>query len=163
MARVARTGRATTMRFADRRTAGEELAPLVAQALAGSGGSAPGGGTLLLGVTPGGVPVAAEVARRLGVEVIELPIDRTDSGVDVRLPVEMAGRTVVVVDDGVETGTAAAAVATALRAAGVARSVLAVPVCPRDVEATLLSRYDEIVAVVRPLGRRALRWHYVTF
>ena len=69
---------------------------------------------------------------------------------------------VVVIDDGVETGTAAAAAAEVLRDAGARRLTLAVPVCPRDAEVGLLDRYDDVVAVVRPLVRRSLRWHYET-
>ena len=78
-------------------------------------------------------------------------------------PSGVAGRTVVVVDDAVETGTAARLVATALREAGAARLVLAVPVCPRETEAVMLRDYDEVVAVARPLARRALTWHYERF
>lgn len=151
------------MRFADRTAAGAELAPLVLRSLPQPGEGSAYDGVVLLGVAPGGSPVAAEVARTLGVAATPLPVRRTDAGVDVELPVEVAGRTVVVVDDGVETGTVAVAVAGALRAAGAARTVLAVPVCPRDTGAVLASQYDQVVAVVRPLGRRALHWHYVTF
>lgn len=151
------------MRFADRTAAGTQLAPLVQRSLAQVGPGAAVGEVVLLGVAPGGTPVAAEVARVLGVEATEVPVHRSESGVAVRIPVEVTGRTVVVVDDGVETGTTAAALATVLRAGGAARTVLAVPVCPRDTAAVLAGQYDEIVAVVRPLGRRALRWHYVTF
>ncbi len=75
----------------------------------------------------------------------------------------MAGRCVVVIDDGVETGTAARAAASALRESGVESLLLAVPVCPREALADLQHRYDQVVAVVRPLARRSLAWHYADF
>lgn len=143
-----------TQRFADLAAAGRALAPLVARALAG------GEDVLLLGVAPDGLPVAREVAAVLGTSVVRLDLGRGDSGVTAPLPVPVEGRTVVVVDDGVETGTAALAVGAALRDGGVGRAVLAVPVCPREVQPRLAVRYDDVVAVVQPLVRRSLRWHY---
>ena len=41
--------------------------------------------------------------------------------------------------------------------------MLAVPVCPRDAVADLRGRYDDIVALDRPLVRRSLRWHDESF
>ncbi|NBO46181.1 MAG: hypothetical protein EBU85_04095 [Actinobacteria bacterium] len=41
--------------------------------------------------------------------------------------------------------------------------MLAVPICPRDVSAGLAPLYDEVVAVLRPMVRRALTWHYRIF
>ena len=69
----------------------------------------------------------------------------------------------VVIDDGVETGTVARAAASALRASGVARLVLAVPVCPQEAWAELERRYDLVVAVSKPTTRRELTWHYDDF
>ncbi len=107
--------------------------------------------------------MGAAVGAALGVEVTPLVTSRDDDGVRVEVPVDVAGRRVVVIDDGVETGTAARAVADALRAAGATHVVLAVPVCPREIEAGLRPRYDDVIAVTRPLVRRSLRWHYETF
>ena len=93
-----------------------------------------------------------------------VPTWRDDDGVRVDLAgVDVEGRDVVVIDDGVETGTAAMVAGAALRAAGATGLVLAVPVCPRDSEAALRMRYDDVIAVTRPLVRRSLRWHYDTF
>ena len=69
----------------------------------------------------------------------------------------------IVVDDGVETGTVARAAAATLRPLGPARLVLAVPVCSREAMSDLALRYDEILAPVTPMGRRALTWHYAIF
>ena len=118
---------------------------------------------VLVAAGVGGLVTGAAVAEELGVEVTPLETLRTDAGVTVHVTLEVSGREVIVVDDGVETGTAARATAAALRAAGAERLVLAVPVCPRDAEAELRGHYDEIVALHRPLARRSLRWHYETF
>lgn len=143
------------MRFADLADGGRALAALLGERLSAD--------AVLVAVPPGGVPVGAAVGVALGREVAALDVVGTDDGVEVGVPLEVTGREVVVIDDGVETGTAARAVAAALREAGATRIVLAVPVCPREVEADLRLRYDEVIAVTRPLVRRSLRWHYETF
>jgi predicted phosphoribosyltransferase len=143
------------VKFADLADGGRQLAALLPAELVT--------GAVLVGVPPGGLPVGAAVAAALGVEVTPLVTSRDDDGVRVEVPVDVAGRRVVVIDDGVETGTAARAVADALRAAGATHVVLAVPVCPREIEAGLRPRYDDVIAVTRPLVRRSLRWHYETF
>ena len=33
----------------------------------------------------------------------------------------------------------------------------------RESEAQLRARYDDVIAVTKPLARRSLRWHYDTF
>jgi predicted phosphoribosyltransferase len=80
----------------------------------------------------------AEIARR--VEVF-----RTG-----RPPVDVAGRTVIVVDDGIATGGTAVAASRWARAAGAARVVLAVPVAPRQAVAHMEGEADEIVALATP-------------
>lgn len=137
--------------FVDLPDAGRRLAPLVVPKV-----TAP----LVLAVIPHGVPVAGPVAAALGVEVHPLTVHRTDEGVTVGDVPDIAGREVVVVDDGVETGTAARAIAAALRPHVPARLILAVPVCPRQEGSTLALLYDDIIAVVQPMARRSLRWHY---
>ncbi len=143
------------MRFADLADGGRRLAPLVAPLLDDA--------TVLVAVPPGGIGVGSAVAEVLGRDVTALVTARDDDGVRVEVTVDVSGRSVVVIDDGVETGTAARAVAAALRAAGASSVVLAVPVCPREVEPDLRTRYDDVIAVTRPLVRRSLRWHYDTF
>lgn len=142
-------------RFHDLADGGRALAPLVVAA-------GPYDDPVVLAVMPNGLPAGREVAAALGREAVPLVVARDDDGVRVQLPPGLTDRVVVVVDDGVETGTAALAIGGALREVGVARAVLAVPVCPREAQAGLALRYDDIVAAVRPLVRRDLRWHYVT-
>ena len=140
------------MTFVDLADGGRQLAALLGETVTED--------TLLVAVPPGGVPVGAAVGEVLGRVVSPLSVSRDDSGVLVAIPIDVAGRRVVVVDDGVETGTAARAVVAALREAGAAHVVLAVPVCPREAEADLGRRYDAVIAVERPMVRRSLRWHY---
>lgn len=118
---------------------------------------------LMLAVVPNGVPVALAAATQCGMRVAPLRVLRTDAGVAVADLPDVDGRSVYVVDDGVETGTVARAVAGPLRDAGAAEIFLAVPVCPREAMADLALRYDAIVAVDMPLARRDLAWHYVDF
>lgn len=119
--------------------------------------------SLLLAVVPNGVPVALAAAQVTGLSVAALRVVRSDAGVEVASLPDVTGRRVLVVDDGVETGTVARAVVDPLRKAGAAEVVLAVPVAPRDAMADLSLRYDAIVAVATPLVRRDLAWHFDSF
>ncbi len=65
-----------------------------------------------------------------------------------RIP--LAGRTAVVVDDGVATGATAAAACRVARAQGAARVVLAVPVAPPDAAEELRAEVDELVCLSVP-------------
>lgn len=64
-----------------------------------------------------------------------------------RKAVSPAGRTAVVVDDGLATGATAKAAIAALRAAGAARIVLAVPVAPAEAVAEFSGLVDELVCL----------------
>lgn len=77
------------------------------------------------GVTPDEL---AAVERRERAE-LDRRIRRYRGG---RLGVSLAGRTVVIIDDGIATGSTARAACRVVRAQGAARVVLAVPVAPRD-------------------------------
>lgn len=81
-----------------------------------------------------------EVARRL---------ERFRAG---RPPVDLAGHTVLVVDDGVATGSTARAACQVARSAGAATIVLATPVAPRDWASRSAGVADEFVAVHTPAG-----------
>ena len=139
-------------RFANLADAGAQLAVRVRDARIDD--------PLVLAVIPNGVPVALPVASALGVRAIGLPVDRRDEPVVHEVP-DVRGRRVIVVDDGVETGRVARAVQSALRPAGPAELLLAVPVCSREAMAAL--DYDRIIAVETPFGRRSLAWHFDDF
>lgn len=64
--------------------------------------------------------------------------------------VPLTGRIVVVVDDGVATGSTARAACEVVRAHGAARVVLAVPVAPADWTRRLADAADELVCVTTP-------------
>jgi putative phosphoribosyl transferase len=65
-------------------------------------------------------------------------------------PADVAGRDVVLVDDGIATGVTAAAAARVLRAAGARRIVAAVPVSPAGVAEALASNFDAFVSLASP-------------
>ncbi|MEU6998866.1 phosphoribosyltransferase family protein [Nonomuraea sp. NPDC046570] len=67
-----------------------------------------------------------------------------------RQPVELAGRTVLVVDDGVATGGTVRAACQVVRARGADRVILAVPVGPPDVIADLREAADEVICLHTP-------------
>jgi predicted phosphoribosyltransferase len=62
----------------------------------------------------------------------------------------VAGRSVIVVDDGLATGVTARAALRHLRAQGPAHLVLAVPVCARDAAAAVRAEADDLVCLHRP-------------
>lgn len=67
-----------------------------------------------------------------------------------RAAVPVAGRTVLVVDDGIATGATMRAALKLLRAKGAARIVVAVPVAPREALAELRREADEVVCLTAP-------------
>jgi predicted phosphoribosyltransferase len=90
-----------------------------------------------------------ELERIQGREQAELRrrIERYREG---RQPVELRGRTAVIVDDGLATGATARAACAVARAQGAATVVLAVPVAPPDWRPLPGVDADEFVCVARP-------------
>ncbi len=80
-----------------------------------------------------------------------------------RLPVPLEGRTAVVVDDGVATGSTARAACRVARARGASRVVLAVPVAPPDWAARMGSDADELIALSTPRPFFAIGQFYEDF
>ncbi len=80
-----------------------------------------------------------------------------------RAPVPVDGATVIVVDDGIATGTTVRAALKALRRRNPARLVLAVPVAPSDTLALLRAEVDDIVCLAQPYPFHAIGLHYVDF
>jgi putative phosphoribosyl transferase len=80
-----------------------------------------------------------------------------------RPPVSIGGRTVVVVDDGIATGSTARAACQVARARGAGRVVLAAPVAPADTAASLLRDADEVICVKTPGSLFAIGDWYADF
>lgn len=97
----------------------------------------------LAGVTPGEL---ADVERRERVEV-ESRARRLRGD---RPPLSLKGRTAVIVDDGIATGSTITAACRVVRAQGADRIVVAVPVAPDEALARLAEAADEVVCLRTP-------------
>jgi putative phosphoribosyl transferase len=193
------------MLFHDRKEAGASLA----EALMHYRDAHP----VVVGLPRGGIPVAAEIARRLSapLDLIivrkigcpwqpEYAIGALATGVTVlndeeiralgirpdqlnaaiaserrelerreavyrkgRGPLDVRDRVVILVDDGLATGTTALAAIKALRQLGPRRIIFAAPVCAPD-SATNLGRHaDEVICLRLPPQFRAVGLHYDDF
>lgn len=80
-----------------------------------------------------------------------------------RSPLPLKGRTAVVVDDGIATGTTVRAALRALREREPARVVLAVPLAPAEELPRLRKLADEVVVLQTPSPFRAVGLHYRDF
>ena len=109
----------------------------------------------------GGVRVLnSEVVRMAGVSSVELAAVEQRERTELerrarryrgdRLPVLLEGKTVVIVDDGIATGSTARAACQVARAQGAARVILAVPVAPPDWTDRLAGDADEFACVDTP-------------
>jgi len=122
----------------------------------------------------GGVHVLSErVVRALGLSDAELEtlIARVEGELGERLrryrggrePIELTGRTVIVVDDGLATGSSALAAVRSLRRRGAGRVILAVPVAAPQSLAALRAEADEVVCVQTPADLWAVGYWYEDF
>lgn len=192
--------------FADRTTAGRELADAVAATKLSP--------DIVLAIPRGGLPVARPVADHLGVPldvvvarkigapwnpelaigavasdgsvwlndalVADQSIDAAflDDGIerehaaatakleryrDSETPPDVAGRRVLLVDDGVATGATMFACIEQLRAGDAAHIAVAVPVGAPDTVARLRSEVDAVVCLEEPRYFGAVGRHYETF
>jgi len=76
---------------------------------------------------------------------------------------DVAGRTAIVVDDGIATGTSVRAALKALRRRAPARLILAVPVAPPETVAQLRAEVDTIVCLSQPTPFMAIGPFYEDF
>jgi putative phosphoribosyl transferase len=165
---------------------------------------------VILGIPRGGVVVAAEVARELGLPLdVVVPAkvgapgnpeyaigavapdgivvpnpeagysaeevarfsgpahDKIQRSIETFLgdvePMPLAGRTVVIVDDGLATGLTALAAVDYVRRQGAKRIILAVPVASRSAVSTLCEHADEVIALEVPESFMAVGQFYRQF
>lgn len=78
-------------------------------------------------------------------------------------PLQLEGRTAIVVDDGIASGASVRAALAAVRQRHPARLVLAVPVAPPDVVPALRGEVDDLVCLLQPEDFCAVGAHYVDF
>ncbi|MDL9938384.1 phosphoribosyltransferase family protein [Gordonia sp. ABSL1-1] len=124
--------------------------------------------------TGGHVVVNDDVPRRLGVSAAQFDAalarerrilaDREHRYRAGRGPLQIAGRTVVLVDDGLATGASMSVALVAMRSAGAGTLVVAVPTAPADVFDRLrVAGADMIVAVTTPDPFHAVGQSYRDF
>ncbi|HUO40415.1 MAG TPA: phosphoribosyltransferase [Mycobacterium sp.] len=80
-----------------------------------------------------------------------------------RASVELSGKTVILVDDGIATGASMLAAVAAVRSADPARIVVAVPVAPPSAQRQLRAVADEVVCVTVPPSFLAVGEYYGDF
>ncbi len=80
-----------------------------------------------------------------------------------RPPLDLHGRTVILVDDGLATGSTMRAAALAAHQQGAARIVVAVPVAAPETAASLRAEVDELVCVTTPSPFHAVGLWYDDF
>lgn len=80
-----------------------------------------------------------------------------------RPPPDVAGRTVILVDDGIATGSTLRAAVEALRKQGPARIVVAVPTAPKAACEALGEVADEVICVTTPEPFSAISLSYRSF
>lgn len=193
--------------FVDRADAGLRLAERVAPLVAGED-------AVVLALPRGGVPVARQVAARIGapldvllvrklgvpwqpelafgavstggalvlnedlVEEIALEPDAMQRVVDMertelqrrerlyrgpRPPIEVEDKTVVIVDDGIATGSTVRAALRALEARGAARTIVAAPVAARETVESLRLDADRVECLLTPDDLLAIGYWYQDF
>jgi putative phosphoribosyl transferase len=122
----------------------------------------------------GGVHVlSVGAARALGLSEAELAALITDVEAELherlrryrgaRPPIDLAGRTAILVDDGLATGRSALAAVRSLRKRGAKRVILAVPVAAPESAAALSEEVDAIVCVELPADLWAVGYWYEDF
>lgn len=102
------------------------------------------------------------IDRRAREELAEIE-RRRRAYLEDRAALSVTGRTAIVVDDGIATGTTVRAALRGLRRRAPARLVLAVPVAPPDAVAALRAEVDDLVCLVQPDYLGAIGYFYRDF
>lgn len=141
--------------FEDRREAGRALGELLTAYRDSDD-------VVVFGLARGGVPVAWEVAAALGAPLDTLvrksrelahPESDYRGG---RAPLDVAGKVVIVVDDGLATGSTMVAAIDALRQRHPGRIVVAVPVASESTRRELAAMVDDVVCAAAPSPFRSI-------
>jgi predicted phosphoribosyltransferase len=127
------------------------------------GAIATGGVVVLNDDVVRGLGIGPDVVRRVAEREEQELLRRDRSYREGRAPPELAEKLVVLVDDGLATGSSMRAAVTALRAHRPRRVVVAVPVAPRSTCAGLRAIVDEVVCASTPSPFRAVGTAYRDF
>lgn len=114
-----------------------------------------------------------EVVRMAGVSAAEIATVETRERAELerragrfrrgRPPAILEGRTVLIIDDGIATGSTATAACQVARARGAARVILAVPVAPLGWDLDMAGAADELIALETPEPFGAIGRFYQDF
>lgn len=99
--------------------------------------------------------------REMAAALSEIRRRRSAYGVD--QPLELAGRTAILVDDGIATGSTVKVALKAIRKANPRRIVLAVPVAPPEALSDLAPLCDDVICLKQPRPFHAVGAHYDDF
>jgi putative phosphoribosyl transferase len=127
------------------------------------GALAEGGVHVLSGELVRALGLSEEEIQQLTTRVEQELVRRLRRYRGARAPIPVAGRTVIVVDDGLATGRSALAAVRSLGERGAKRVILAVPVAAPESAAALRRHADEVVCVEAPADLWAVGYWYEDF
>ncbi len=123
--------------------------------------------------TGGGVVLNTELVRSLGIgdEAVDEAVTRETAELHRRElayrggrgPLELSGRIVILVDDGIATGASMTAAVRAVRQVGAAQVIVGVPVGPKSVCRELREEADHVVCSTTPTNFHAVGQAFVDF